>query len=50
LSSGSAVTVINRLERQLNEERSEREKMRKEIEDLKKMNIHLAQAISQSAS
>jgi len=32
------VTVINKLEKQLEEERIEREKMRKEIEELKKMN------------
>jgi hypothetical protein len=30
--------VINKLEKQLEEERIEREKMRKEIEELKKMN------------
>jgi len=42
--------MINRLERQLTEERSEREKMRQEIEELKKMNSHLATAISNHSS
>lgn len=31
--------MINKLEKQLNDERSEREKMRQEIEELKKMNV-----------
>jgi predicted RNase H-like nuclease (RuvC/YqgF family) len=34
----SAITIINKLERQLNDEKSEREKMRNEIEELRKMN------------
>lgn len=42
--------MINRLERQLSEERSEREKMRKEIDELKKMNNKLASAISNASA
>ena len=42
--------MINRLERQLNEERSERDKMRQEIDDLKKMNNQLVVAISHTNS
>lgn len=49
VSSYTAITMINRLERQLSEERSEREKMRKEIDELKKMNNKLASAISSSS-
>lgn len=49
VSSYTAITMINRLERQLSEERSEREKMRQEIDELKKMNCKLASAISNSS-
>lgn len=39
LSNGtSAITMLNKLEKQLNDEKNEREKMRKEIEELKQMN------------
>lgn len=37
--------MINKLEKQLTEERSEREKMRNEIEELKKINSQLTQTI-----
>lgn len=49
VSSHAAITMISRLERQLSEERSEREKMRYEIEELKKMNNQLASAISNTS-
>lgn len=50
LSTGtSAVTMINKLERQLQEERSEREKMRMEIDELKRMNMQMAQSIMGSS-
>ena len=50
LSSSTAVTVINKLEKQLNEEKYEREKMRNEIEELRKMNEKLCEAIIKSQS
>jgi len=50
LSSSTAVTVINKLEKQLNDEKQEREKMRNEIEELRKMNEKLCEAIIKSQS
>jgi len=50
LSSSTAVTVIKKLEKQLNEEKHEREKMRNEIEELRKMNEKLCEAIIKSQS
>jgi predicted RNase H-like nuclease (RuvC/YqgF family) len=44
----SAITIINKLEKQLNNEKSEREKMRSEIEELRKMNEKLCNVIVQS--
>ncbi len=44
----SAITIINKLEKQLNDEKSEREKMRNEIEELRKMNEKLCNVIVQS--
>lgn len=49
-SSSTAHTVIQKLEKQLMEERSEREKMKEEIEELKKMNLELASAIRGNSS
>lgn len=46
----SNYSAINKLSQQLDEERREREKMRKEIEDLKKMNSDLCNAILASNS
>ena len=48
ISNTSAVTVINKLEKQLNDEKQEREKMRNEIEELRKMNEKLCEAIIKS--
>jgi predicted RNase H-like nuclease (RuvC/YqgF family) len=42
--------MINKLERQLQEERTERERMRYEIEELKKINAKLAQSIMGSSN
>ena len=50
LSSSSAITVINKLEQQLNVEKEEREKMKNEIEELWKMNEKLCEAIIKSQS
>ena len=44
------MTVIKKLEKQLNEEKHEREKMRNEIEELRKMNEKLCEAIIKSQS
>ncbi|TNV86250.1 hypothetical protein FGO68_gene13267 [Halteria grandinella] len=49
LSNGTTATMLNKLERQLQEERNERERMRQEIEELKKMNQQLAQSIMGSS-
>ncbi len=42
--------MINKLEKKLNEERHQREKLQSEIEELKKMNNDLCNAILSSKS